>query len=269
MEAYMSTEQHKFQGTGPKMYEQKSVQRIFGPLAIEFLKHFPVSNGERVLDVACGTGIVARKAAVDVGPKGFVKGIDLNSGMLEVARTLEPSDGARIEWHEGDAARLPFEDDEFDVVLCQQGLQFFSDKSAALGEMFRVLVSGGRLGICVWRSIEHSPYNLAKAEALGRHVGHEAEEEERKRTPFSLGRSEKLFELLVEAGFKDVQINQLELTSDMGPLEEAVNASTFPDLDSELAKKVVRDVHESLKPYVSDGHLYVPTRYNLGVGFKQ
>lgn len=265
----MSTEQHKFQDAGPEAYERKSVARVFGPLAIEFLKHFPVQEGERVLDVACGTGIVARNVAIQVGPKGHVKGIDLNPGMLKVAKSLEPSEGAKIEWHEGDATKLPFEEDEFDVVLCQQGLQFFSDKLSAIGEMFRVLAEGGRVGICIGRSIEHAPYNLAKAEALGRHVGPEAEEKERNRTPFSLGRSEALFELILGAGFKDVQIQQLEFTSNMGLLDETVNEASFPDLDSEIAAKVVSDVHETLQPYVSNGYLYAPVKFNLGVGYKK
>lgn len=265
----MSTEQHKFLGTGPEAYERTSVLRFFGPLAIEFLKHVPVHKGERVLDVACGTGIVARNAAMRVGQKGYVKGIDLNGGMLEVARSLAPSKGAKIQWLEGDAARLPFEDDEFDVVLCQQGLQFFSNRSAALSEMFRVLAKGGRLGVCVSRSIEHNPYNLAKAEALGRHVSHEAEEKERNRTPFSLGRSETLHMILVGAGFRDVQVKQMEFTADMGPLVEAVSTDSFPDLDAKVAASVVSDIHTALKPFASEGNLYVPARLNLGIGSKR
>ena len=99
-----------------------------------------VGPGKRVLDVACGTGIVARKAAGLVGPGGRIAGLDLNEGMLRVARECAGREGATaIEWYHGDVSRMPFSSGEFDTVLCQQGLQFFPDKAAALREMNRVL----------------------------------------------------------------------------------------------------------------------------------
>ena len=100
-----------------------------------------------MLDVACGTGIVARLAAQQVGTTGLVTGVDLNPGMLEVARAHTPTSGAAVDWREGDAGALPCDDASYDVVLCQQGLQFFPDQPRALREMHRVLVSGGRLAL--------------------------------------------------------------------------------------------------------------------------
>ena len=91
--------------------------------------------GERVLDVACGTGVVARLAAQQVGTAGQVTGVDLNAGMLAVARALSPPPGATITWVEGSAVAIDLADVQFDVVLCQQGLQFFPDQPAALWEM--------------------------------------------------------------------------------------------------------------------------------------
>lgn len=107
---------------------------------------------DHVLDVACGTGFVARKAAEHVGTGGRVVGIDLNTGMIEAARAT--ADGRdTIEWRTGDAAALPFADASFDVVLCQQGVQFFPDRLQGLREMNRVLRQGGRLAFTVWSAI--------------------------------------------------------------------------------------------------------------------
>ena len=108
--------------------------------------------GENVLDVACGTGAVARVAAQRVGASGRVTGLDLNAGMLAVARSQPAPPGAAITWVERNALDTGLPDRSFDVVLCQQGLQFFPDKIGALREMHRVLVPGGRLAISVWRS---------------------------------------------------------------------------------------------------------------------
>ena len=97
------------------------------------------AEGDRVLDVACGTGAVARCSAPLVGPTGRVVGLDLNPGMLTIARGMPAPEGIPIEWREGNATALPFPNASFDLVCCQQGLQFFPDRTAALGEMFGVL----------------------------------------------------------------------------------------------------------------------------------
>src|SRR5207249_9974538 len=124
----------------------------------------------RVWEVACGTGVVTRAAAKRVGPSGHVVGVDLNPGMLAVARSLPAPAGAPIEWFERSALDLRLPDSSFDAVLCQQGLQFFPDKSLALREMRRVLVRGGRLALSVWIGI--GPYHGAVGDALARCLGH-------------------------------------------------------------------------------------------------
>jgi ubiquinone/menaquinone biosynthesis C-methylase UbiE len=98
-----------------------------------------------VLDVACGTGVVAREAARRVGPAGAVAGLDRNEGMLAVARRMAPG----IAWRHGLAEALPFPDGAFDAVICQFGLMFFEDRGKALGEMWRALRPGGRLAVAV------------------------------------------------------------------------------------------------------------------------
>jgi ubiquinone/menaquinone biosynthesis C-methylase UbiE len=135
-------------GVGPETYELYQVPSTFEPLAHLLLDRVNLENGQIVLDVACGTGVVARLAAAIVGNTGNVVGVDFNAGMLEVAEKNTPPEITNIDWLQGDASALPSEDAKFDVVVCQQGLQFFPDKMGALREMHRVLVPDGR----VWRA---------------------------------------------------------------------------------------------------------------------
>src|SRR5207245_11468195 len=143
------------------------VPAIFARWAADLVDLAGVRPGQRVLDVACGTGAVTRVAAERVGPTGRAVGLDLNPDMLGAARVSSPP---AIEWYEGSAVSLPFPDGAFDVVLCQQGLQFFPDRAVALGEMRRVLGSGGRLAVSVWRSIEHQPGDQPLDGALAKGV---------------------------------------------------------------------------------------------------
>jgi ubiquinone/menaquinone biosynthesis C-methylase UbiE len=137
----------------PEVYERHMVPAIFGPWAPLLVAQAALHTGERVLDVACGTGVLTRLAATQVGITGNVVGLDLNPGMLAVARTLPLPQGAAIDWREGDAGALPFVAATFDVVFCQLGLQYFPDRRQAVREMYRVLSPNGRLVALVWRSI--------------------------------------------------------------------------------------------------------------------
>ena len=110
-------------------------------------------TAQRVLDLACGTGAVARAAVARVGATGHVVGLDINSSMLAMARAITQCEGPPIEWREGDATALPFAESTFNLVCCHQGLQFFPDRSTALREMRRVLMPGGRLALGVWRRL--------------------------------------------------------------------------------------------------------------------
>ena len=160
------SEQWQLRGSAPESYERYQVPSVFAPLATLLLDQAALETGQHVLDVACGTGIVARLAAPQVGSSGEVVGIDLNLGMLKVARQCAETAGVSIKWRQGDAMDLPFTNDRFDLVLCQQGLQFFPNQVAALREMHRVLVPGGQLALCVWKSMAYSPCNLATAKGV-------------------------------------------------------------------------------------------------------
>ena len=137
-------------GNAAEAYERYLVPTMFTPWAHDLIGRAGLQSGERVLDVACGTGIVARLAAEAVGSSGQVVGVDLNAGRLEIVRAQTPTSGARVEWREGDVKALPYNDAAFDVLFCQQAFQFFPDKAQALREMYRGLTPGRRLVLSVW-----------------------------------------------------------------------------------------------------------------------
>lgn len=135
-----------YTGTAAELYQSFFVPTIATPVSGELLRTAALEPGTRVLDVACGTGVVTRAAAEQVGPTGSVTGIDVAPDMLAVAKTV-PAAGAPITWEEADAASLPLPDGHYDVALCQMGLMFMEDRAAALDELHRVLASGGRIVI--------------------------------------------------------------------------------------------------------------------------
>jgi ubiquinone/menaquinone biosynthesis C-methylase UbiE len=204
-------------GSPPENYERYLVPAMFGPWAADLVDLVAPRQGERVLDVGCGTGAVARLVAQRVGTAGRVVGLDINPGMLAVARSASP-EGVPVEWHEAGAEAMPFPGEAFDLVLCQMGIQFFSSRPAALREMHRVLAPGGRLALNVAGPIEHSPPLAVLAAALGRHVGPEAAGF--LRAVFSLGSLEDLRELIGGAGFREVAIRPVAATLRLPPPEE-------------------------------------------------
>jgi ubiquinone/menaquinone biosynthesis C-methylase UbiE len=190
-----------FAGTAPENYERYFVPVIGGPLARDLVDLADLRAGERVLDVACGTGIVARLAAERVAPTGSVAGADINPGMLAVARTAAAGAALPIRWFETTAEAMPLPDSAFDVLLCQLGLMFIPDKPAALGQMRRVLASGGRTYITVPRP---SAFFDVLDEAIGRHVGPEAAAFVR--MVFSLNEPAELERLVRTAAWESVDV---------------------------------------------------------------
>ena len=137
---------HRAQEPGPaETYEEYLAPAISTPWTRVLLEYAAPRCGERALDLACGTGSVARQVAPMVGAEGKVVALDVSPAMLAVARALPPPAGAPIKWREGDAVQLDLPNGSFDLVLCLQGLQFFADRAAAAREMRRVLVEDGRV----------------------------------------------------------------------------------------------------------------------------
>jgi ubiquinone/menaquinone biosynthesis C-methylase UbiE len=193
-------EQWQLDGSAPELYQRHLVPAITAMWAADLVDRAALAPGQRVLDVACGTGVVARRAAERVGAAGSVDAIDLNAGMLAVARSLP---GA-VRWHHGSALFLPFARATFDVVLCQLGLQFFPDRPLALREMRRVIAPRGRLALNVFGPIEHNPATHALADALDRHFGPDASIA--KRIEHVLADATQLRGLVERAGFAEVAI---------------------------------------------------------------
>ena len=190
-----------------QIYEDYFVPAQFRPWTEDLLARANPHAGERVLDVACGTGIVARMVAQGVNGLGRVVGLDPSPAMLGVARSAAEGEGLAIEWFEGSAESLPFPDASFDLVLVQQGLQYFGDKAAAVGELYRVLAPGGRVATATWTEIADNPFFVAFAEVVQRHLGTPA-----MHTPFSLGDRDALRSLFVAAGFETVEIERVRRT---------------------------------------------------------
>lgn len=153
----MSGSDLQAQITAAKAYEEFFVPALFGEWAPRVAAAARIRTGDHVLDVACGTGVLAREAASQVGPSGFVAAVDTSPGMLAVARSVAP----RIEWREDKAEALPYPDS---VSTSQFGLMFFSDRRRALTEMQRVLKRGGRLAVAVWASLDSSPAYAAEVD---------------------------------------------------------------------------------------------------------
>ena len=195
-------------GSAADVYERELVPAVFAQWAPLLIDLACPDKGNRVLDLACGTGIVARMVATRVGRTGAVVGVDLNPGMLKVAAAAlrQPQDDATVEWREASADKLPFQNALFNVVYCQLGLQFFADRATALREVHRVLVAGGRVALMVWRGIHESPGFAALAEALERHVGQAAASIVR--APFGLSDADELTALVRNAGFQEVTVQQ-------------------------------------------------------------
>ena len=185
-------------------YERYLVPALMDEGARRLVEAAAPRAGERALDVGCGTGIVARRAALAVGGQGRVVGIDLNEDMLRVARRIGISAAPSIEWRQGQATALPFPERAFDVVLSQQMLQFVPEPESAVREMRRVLSPGGRLAIGVCRPIEFAAGYLPLAEALKRHAGEGAET--MMRSPFPAWSIEEVRKIVRAGGFGEVAV---------------------------------------------------------------
>ena len=185
-----------------QIYETHLAPTIFRPLARVLIDLARPKSGEHILDAACGTGVVARLIAPIVGQSGKVVGLDFDPVMLSIARSLGPD----VEWEEGDLQSLPFADDLFDLVICQQGLQFLADPDAGLREIYRVLRPGGRAVLATWTELAKSPGHAVLFRALGTLLG--------TNTPpsaWSLADEALVLRLVSAAGFVDVETKITDL----------------------------------------------------------
>lgn len=268
-------EQWQLDGTAPELYQRCLVPAVTALWADDLVERVSLPSGARILDVACGTGVVARLAAERVGVTGQVAALDLNPGMLAVARAL-PTSGAAIAWHEGSALALPFPEAAFDVVFCQLGLQFFPDRPAALRQMRRVLIANGHLAVNVFGPLEHNPATHALATALDRHLGGGASLT--KRTEHALADPEELSTLLADAGFQQITIHtvtklvrfpspsayvRIQLTAT--PLATVIKQYD-PAEQARLVDAVRAEVSTALAPFSGEDGLVFPQEVHVALG---
>ena len=255
----------------PRNYERYFVPAIGEPVAKELLREADLHSGERVLDVACGTGIVARLANKRVGNEGSVTGLDINPGMLAVARSLDDS----IDWHQAGAEAMPLPDDSFDVVLCQLSLQFMEDKPAALKEMHRVLEPGGRFILNLPGPA--GPVFSRLAGAMERHIGAEAADFVMQ--VFSLNDPDELRPLLRDAGFLQVVVKTAEKVFSLPPPEEflwqyvhstplAGVVSAGSGMDEDTRSALEQEVVAQWQEFVEDGAFIYRQRILTAAGSK-
>ena len=197
-----------------EVYDEFFLPALFQEWAPRVADAAKIESGQAVLDVACGTGVLALAAAEIVGQNGSVTGLDINEGMLELARRKAP----HVDWRQGRAESLPFSDNTFDAVISQFGLMFFDNRQAAIKEMVRVLHPGGRLAIAVWDSLENTPGYAAVTGLLQRLFG--AEVADALRAPYVLGDKASLRAPFGGAGLTDLTIKTYQGTA------------RFPSLDS-------------------------------------
>ena len=199
-----------------EVYDEFFVPALFAEWAEPMLDAAQVGAAMRVLDVACGTGVLARAAMTRVGAQGDVVGLDVNEGMLGVAKRRAPS----IEWRTGRAEELPFVSGDFDAVVSQFGLMFFEDRVKAMREMVRVLRPGGSLAIAVWAALTETPGYLAMVTLIQQLFG--AEVADRLRAPFVLGDVAQLRALCEAAHIPHAQIKTHVGTARFPSLEKWV-----------------------------------------------
>jgi ubiquinone/menaquinone biosynthesis C-methylase UbiE len=181
-----------------KVYEEFFVPALLAEWAPVMAKAVEMKYGERILDVACGTGVLARYMKKNYNAD--VTGVDISKEMLSVA-----SEKTRdIQWVESPAESLPFENDSFDAVTCQFGLMFFNNREGALQEMNRVLKPGRKVSVSVWDTIENSPGYLTLYELLRQEFGDDVSGQ--LLHPFALGDKALLKEIFRTVGFKSFEI---------------------------------------------------------------
>ncbi len=248
-------------------YERLHVKALFGQWAEPVLDAAKVVAGHRLLDVACGTGVLARAAHARVGPTGAVTGLDIAPGMLAVAADLEPG----VTWIEGDAGALPFDDDTFDVVVSQFGLMFFPDKKRAIREMLRCLRPGGLVAVAVWDGLEHSGAYPISVDLLERRAGSAAADA--LRAPFVLGDTGELRGVFEDAGAVVVSMDTQHGTASFPSVRSMVEADLrgwLPvmgvHLGDDLVDSILDAAEDALRAYrTSNGAMVFDTPAHIVV----
>lgn len=242
--------------TPAEVYDEMFVPALFRQWGAVVADAARIGAGDRVLDVACGTGVLALAALDRVGPRGSVAGLDPNADMLAVARRKSP----RIEWRDGRAESIPFPDGHFDAVVSQFGFMFFDDRPAALREMMRVLRPGGRVAVAVCDALDRSPGYAALADLLQRLFGERIADAFR--APFVLGDAERMLSICAAAGVADAQVARHGGSVRFASIEALISTERAcvwtlgGMLDETQFATLLEEAERALKPFVgSDGKI--------------
>ena len=242
-----------------EIYDDFFVPALFEQFAAPMAEAAGLAPGQRVLDVACGTGVLTREAARRVAPGGgTATGLDRNEGMLAVARRKAP----QIDWRQGMAESLPFADASFDAVVCQFALMFFEDRAKALKEMARATRPGGRIAVAVWAPLEASPGYADMVTLLERLFGKRVADE--LRAPFTLGDERTLRALFAEAGMPDAELRRVDGAARFPSIEEWVTVDVkgwtlAQFIDEAQYQRLLSAAERELRGYVrADGGVAFP-----------
>lgn len=268
-----SVSYRNFTGTSAQNYQRYFVPAIATPVAAGLLRAADFQPGERVLDVACGTGVIARLAAEKVGPTGAVTGVDIAPDMIDVAKATPWPADVPVEWHVGDVTSLPFADGSQHVVVCQMGLMFMTDKRASLAEMHRVLAPGGRLIVNTPGDIQ--PVFTIMEQAIVEHISPELGGFVR--AVFSMHDPDALAELLRGTGFDDVSSTTTTATLRLPfPAEflwQYINLTPMAPFVAEASEEartaLERHVVDLCQPYVVNGVTPVDQPIVIATGKKR
>ncbi|MFF2115354.1 class I SAM-dependent methyltransferase [Rhodococcus koreensis] len=247
-----------------EFYESAFVPAFFAQWAPILCDAAGVAPGQRVLDVGCGTGIVARTAADLVVPDGTIVGVDLNEAMLTVARRVVRPD---IEFRQGNADALPLPDQSFDTVLCQMSLMFFPDRPQALLEMARVVTPGGRVAVAVPGALDAQPAFAPFVDMAARHAGPEAMS--LLGTYFVCGNLEELTGLVESAGLQVTTIRTHSGTYrapsvDAFVTTEVESTPLLERISDDVYRRIRADAHDVLAPFTTpDGSIAAPFECNI------
>jgi ubiquinone/menaquinone biosynthesis C-methylase UbiE len=258
-------------GNTAEAYERYLVPALFREGAEQLVRCAGIQPGERVLDVGCGTGIVARIAAEHTGESGDVEGVDINPGMLDVARSIAEQTHPQIRWQQVAAEDLPFARSTFDAVLSQQAFQFFDDRDAALKEMHRVLRPGGRLAFSVLRSTKHNRTYQALIETFRQHGGDDLGT--MMQSPFRDWSVEDLRSMVTVAGFETVSVTIGLITARFPSvpefIEQELSSSPLSDIvatmEDSVRDAITHDVSTGLRDYIDDRGVIHPMQTYLVV----
>lgn len=231
-----------------EIYESFFVPALFQQWPSIIADMLKVSSAQSVLDVACGTGILARHFAERVKDARQVHGVDVNDGMLQVAKEKAPN----VQWRKAPAEALPFDSDCFDNVACQFGIMFFENREVALQEMVRVLKPGGKLAVAVWDKLENNPGYKSVTELLQQLFGDAIANE--MRAPFNLGNKDTLAELFLKAGLTDFSFHTHSGTAQFPSIDEWVFTDikgwTLADaINDEQFDRLLEAAYDALKNF--------------------